>query len=53
MKKILFGIALILLGIFCIIALSLGNGGFFMYMSIVFPVLGFIFCLLGLVSKEE
>lgn len=54
MKKILFGIALILFSIF---ALVLDNGyelpGIVQYIYAFVPLIGLVFCFIGLLEKEE
>ena len=52
-KKILFGITLILLGFVCLYASSLGEWGTGEVMGLIIPVVGFVFAIVGLLDKSE
>ena len=52
-KKILFGIALIILGFFCLYASSLGEWGVGEVIGIIIPVVGVGFAFVGLLDKSE
>ena len=52
-KKILFGIALILLGFVCLYASSLGEWGAGEVIGLIIPVIGFVFAIVGLLDKSE
>ncbi len=52
-KKILFGIALILLGFFCVYVSSLGEWGIGEVIGLIFPVIGLGFAIAGLIDKCE
>lgn len=52
-KKILFGIALILLGFFCLYASSLGEWVVGEAIGLILPVVGFGFAIVGLLDKSE
>ncbi len=52
-KKILFGIALILLGFVCLYASSLGEWGVGQVIGLIIPVVGSIFAIIGLLDKSE
>ena len=54
MKKLLFGIALILYSIF-VVVLDMGNmlPGFTEYIYVVLPIVGLVFCVIGLVEKDK
>lgn len=52
-KKILFGIALILLGFFCLYASSLGEWNVGTVIGIIIPIFGVGFAVGGLLDKSE
>ncbi len=52
-KKILFGIALILLGFLCLYASSLGEWGVGEVIGLVIPIIGVGFAISGLLDKSE
>lgn len=52
-KKILFGIALILLGFLCLYASSLGEWGVGEVIGLIIPVIGVGFAIAGLLDKSE
>lgn len=54
MKKILFGIALILFSIFTLV-LDNGNElpGIVEYIYVFVPLIGLVFCFIGLFEKKE
>ncbi len=52
-KKILFGIALILLGFFCLYASSLGEWNVGTTVGIIIPIFGVGFAIGGLLDKSE
>ena len=52
-KKILFGISLILLGFLCLYASSLGEWGSGEVIGLIIPVIGFVFAIVGLLDKSE
>lgn len=52
-KKILFGIALILLGFLCLYASSLGEWGIGEVIGLIIPVIGVGFAIAGLLDKSE
>ena len=52
-KKILFGIALIILGFFCLYASSLGECGVGEVIGLIIPVVGIGFAIVGLLDKSE
>lgn len=51
-KKVLFGIALILLGFFCFYASSLGDVGVGEAIGLIIPVVGIVFAIEGLLDKN-
>ena len=51
-KKILFGISLILLGTACLYASSLGEWGFGEVLGLIIPAVGILFSISGLISKD-
>ena len=51
-KKILFGIALILLGFFCMYASSLGEWGIGEVIGLIIPIIGIGFAISGLFCKD-
>ena len=51
-KKILFGISLILLGTACMYASSLGEWGFGEVLGLIIPIVGIVFSISGLISKD-
>lgn len=52
-KKILFGISLILLGFLCLYASSLGEWGIGEVIGLFIPVIGVGFAIAGLLDKSE
>jgi hypothetical protein len=52
-KKILFGIALILSGFFCLYASSLGEWGVGEVIGLIIPIVGVCFAIAGLLDKSE
>ena len=52
-KKILFGITLLLLGFVCLYASSLGEWGTGEVIGLIIPVVGFVFAIAGLLDKSE
>ena len=52
-KKILFGIALILLGFFCLYASSLGEWNVGEVIGLTIPIIGVVFAIVGLLDKSE
>ncbi len=52
-KKILFGITLIILGFFCLYASSLGEWGVGEVIGLFIPVVGVGFSIVGLLDKGE
>lgn len=51
-KKILFGIALILLGFFCMYASSLGEWGIGEVIGLIIPIVGIGFAINGLFCND-
>ena len=54
MKKLLFGIALILFSIF-VVVLDMGHilPSFTQYIYAILPIVGLVFCIVGLVEKNK
>ena len=52
-KKILFGITLILLGFLCLYASSLGEWGIGEVIGLIIPIIGVVFAIVGLLDKGE
>ena len=52
-KRILFGIALILFGFFCLYASSLGQWGAGEVIGLIIPVIGVGFAIRGFLDKSE
>ncbi len=52
-KKLLFGIALIILGLFCLYLSSLSGWGVFEVIGLIIPAVGFGFAIAGLLDKSE
>ena len=52
-KKVLFGIALILLGFFCLYASSLGEWGVGEAIGLILAIFGIGFAIVGLLDKNE
>ena len=52
-KKILFGIALILSGFLCLYASSLGEWNVGTVIGIIIPIIGLGFAICGLLDKSE
>lgn len=51
-KKILFGIALIVFGCFCMYASSLGEWGTGEVIGLIIPIIGIGFAISGLICKD-
>ena len=51
-KQILFGIALILFGFFCMYASSLGKWGIGEVIGLIIPIIGIGFTISGLFCKD-
>ena len=52
-QKILFGIALILFGFFCVYVSSLGEWGIGEVIGLILPVIGVGFAIVGLLDKSK
>ena len=52
-KKILFGIALILIGFFCLFASSLGEWNVGEVVGLIIPIVGVGFAIGGFLDKSE
>ena len=52
-KKILFGIALIIFGFFCLYVSSLGEWGVGEVIGTIIPLVGIVFAIEGLLDKGE
>ena len=52
-KKILFGITLILLGFFCLYASALSEWNVGTVIGLIIPILGVGFAIVGLLDKSE
>lgn len=52
-KKILFGIALIILGFFFMYASSLGEWNVGEVIGLIIPIIGVVFAIVGLLDKSE